>query len=38
MPLFGQPVVFPMIAPLGLAHIALVLWLLVKGFAEHEPA
>ena len=38
MPLFGQPVAFAMIAPLGIAHIALVVWLLAKGFAEHEPA
>ena len=34
LPLFGTPVVFPMIAPLGLAHLALVAWLLAKGFAE----
>ncbi|HKE49240.1 MAG TPA: DUF4386 family protein [Rhodanobacteraceae bacterium] len=38
MPLFGQPVVFPMIAPLGLAHLALVVWLLAKGFAEPATA
>jgi len=37
-PLFGGRVIFPMIAPLGLAHIALVIWLLVKGFAPREPS
>jgi len=37
MPLFARPVVFPMIAPLGLAHLALAIWLLVKGFAFREP-
>ena len=40
-PLFGEPVVFPMLAPLGLAHLALVIWLVVKGFANRparEPA
>jgi hypothetical protein len=33
-PLFGHAVVFPMLAPLGLAHLALVIWLIAKGFAE----
>jgi hypothetical protein len=37
MPLFGHSVVFPMIYPLGLSHLALVLWLLAKGFAERQP-
>jgi len=32
MPYFGQSVIFPMLAPLGLVQLALVLWLLVKGF------
>lgn len=36
-PLFGEPVVFPMLAPLGIAHLALVIWLIVKGFAN-RPA
>jgi hypothetical protein len=36
-PLFGEPVVFPMLAPLGIAHLALVIWLVAKGFAE-RPA
>jgi hypothetical protein len=38
MPLFGRAVVFPMLAPLGLAHLALIIWLIAKGFAEREPA
>ena len=32
MPLFGQPVAFPLLAPLGLAQLTLAVWLLVKGF------
>jgi hypothetical protein len=36
MPLFGQGVDFPMLAPLGLAHLALVIWLIAKGFAERR--
>jgi hypothetical protein len=36
MPLFGHAVVFPMLAPLGLAHLALVIWLIAKGFAEPQ--
>jgi uncharacterized protein DUF4386 len=38
LPLFGAPIAFALIAPLGLAHLALVGWLLAKGFAEPEPA
>ena len=39
MPLFGQPVVFPLIAPLGLrASRARRSGCSSKGFAEHEPA
>jgi hypothetical protein len=38
LPLFGQPIVFALIAPLGLAHLALIGWLLAKGFADPEPA
>lgn len=37
MPLFGHRVFFPMIYPLGLSYLALVLWLLGKGFAERPP-
>lgn len=36
MPLFGHAVVFAMLAPLGLAHLALVIWLIAKGFAEPQ--
>ncbi|MNC95996.1 hypothetical protein D3C83_132510 [compost metagenome] len=32
LPLFGSPINFSLLAPLGLAHLALALWLLVKGF------
>jgi hypothetical protein len=38
LPLFGEPVVFLLVAPLGLAHLALVVWLLVKGFADPQTA
>lgn len=38
LPLFGEPVRFALIAPLGLANLALVVWLLAKGFADPEPA
>jgi hypothetical protein len=36
MPLFGQPVMFLLITPLGLCHLALAGWLLVKGLAENQ--
>jgi hypothetical protein len=26
--------VFPLLAPLGLTHLALMIWLFVRGFAE----
>jgi len=32
MPFFGQPVMFPLLAPLGLSQLLLAVWLLVKGF------
>jgi hypothetical protein len=32
MPFFGNPVEFALLAPLGLAHLALAAWLLIKGF------
>jgi hypothetical protein len=38
MPLFGATIVFPLLAPAGLAHLALVVWLLVKGFDERRGA
>jgi Domain of unknown function (DUF4386) len=31
-PLFGRPVVVPMLAPLGVSQLALALWLIIKGF------
>jgi hypothetical protein len=34
MPLFGQPIVFAMLAPLGIAHLALLTWLLLRGLRE----
>lgn len=36
LPLFGQDVIFPMMAPLALSQIALALWLIVKGL--NSPA
>jgi hypothetical protein len=36
LPLFGRPVIFPLMAPLGLAGLALAAWLLTKGFTERE--
>ncbi len=38
MPLFGHRVVFLMIYPLGLSHLALAVWLLAKGFAERQQS
>jgi hypothetical protein len=32
LPLFGQAVVFPLLAPLGLCQLALAAWLIAKGF------
>ena len=37
MPLFGHRIVFLLILPLGLSHLALAVWLLAKGFAERRP-
>ncbi len=34
MPIFGQPVLFPLLLPLGIAILSMATWLLVKGFAE----
>jgi hypothetical protein len=38
LPFFGETIVFPLLAPLGLCHLALVVWLFARGFAEHPPA
>ena len=35
-PLFGYPVVFPLLAVMGLSQLILSLWLLVKGF-NNQP-
>ena len=34
MPLFGQNMVFLMLAPLGVSQLVLALWLIVKGFPD----
>jgi hypothetical protein len=38
MPLFGHRIVFPMLLPLGLSHLALAGWLLARGFGERGRA
>ena len=38
LPFFGQAIVFPLLAPLGLCHAVLMIWLFVRGFAERPPA
>jgi len=38
MPLLGGHVIFPLLAPAGIANLALALWLLTKGFADKDPA
>jgi Domain of unknown function (DUF4386) len=37
MPLLGGHVIFPLLAPAGIANLALALWLLAKGFADKHP-
>jgi hypothetical protein len=37
-PFFGGRVVFELLAPAGIAHLALALWLLAKGFRDTAPA
>jgi hypothetical protein len=34
LPFFGRDIVFPLLAPLGLCHLAFVIWLFVRGFAD----
>jgi hypothetical protein len=36
-PLFGYPMLFAMLAPLALAQLTLVAWLIVRGFTHEEP-
>ena len=38
MPLFGHPVEFLLLAPLGLSHLAVTVWLLVRGFPQASGA
>jgi hypothetical protein len=38
MPLLGGHVIFPLLAPAGIANLALAMWLLAKGFADTHPA
>jgi hypothetical protein len=37
IPLFGYPTVMQMFMPMGLSHLALSLWLIVRGFADTAP-
>jgi Domain of unknown function (DUF4386) len=37
-PFFGGEVIFPLLAPAGIVHLLLALWLLAKGFADRAPA
>jgi hypothetical protein len=37
VPLFGYPAVMPLFVPIGLVGLALMVWLLVRGFAEGQP-
>lgn len=36
LPVLGFRMIFPLLAPLGLCHLLLVLWLLVRGLAERR--
>ncbi len=38
MPFFGNRVVFQLLAPVGIAHLALALWLITKGFTDRLHA
>ena len=38
MPIFGLGVVYPMLMPLGLSHLALAFWLIARGFAESKSS
>jgi hypothetical protein len=38
IPIFGQPVIMLMFAPMGLSHLALVIWLSVYGLEDRTPA
>jgi hypothetical protein len=36
MPFFGYPIVMLMLMPMALSHLALALWLMIKGFEERR--
>lgn len=36
MPIFGQPIVFALLAPLGICQLLLAIWLIARGFEEPE--
>ena len=38
MPLLGYPFVFPLVLPTGLTQLALILWLMARGFGERRAA
>ena len=38
LPFFGGRVIFPLLAPAGIANLALAVWLLTKGFSDKAPA
>jgi hypothetical protein len=38
LPFLGGRVMFPLLAPAGIAQLLLAVWLLTKGFAEKDPA
>jgi len=38
LPLFGQKVIFPLLAPMGICHLLVAVWLLAKGFAFDSTA
>lgn len=37
MPLFGHRVVFPLLAPAGLSHLLVALWLIFRGLGDRQP-
>ena len=37
LPFFGGRIIFPLLAPAGIVNLALVAWLLSKGFADRAP-
>lgn len=37
MPLFGRPIIFLLLAPLGLSYLATAVWLMAKGFPARSP-